>query len=135
MLLLNIMKTNNAHVFWVGSHLEKQNLSKLDKCASKAFSFPALSTHWTVQQFTVGGTSGGLYSNILLQAGSPAIRSDQAAQDLIHPDLETLHGQRLQNPSELPVPMLHCKKVPPLHIPTKICLFNHRNSSSDNFLP
>lgn len=112
------MKANN--VFWAGSHLEKQNLSKVDKGASKAFSFPVLSTHWMVSQFTVGETSGGLYSNILLQAGSPAIRSDQVAQGFIQSDLETLHRQRLHNSSELPVPTLHCEELPPLHIPTEM---------------
>lgn len=95
---------------------EQQNLGKLDKGDSKAFSFLVLSTHWTVWPFTVGETLGDLCSSILLQAGSPTIRSDQVAQGLIQSDLETLHGH---NPSELPVPLLLCEEVPPYTYPQK----------------
>jgi len=40
-----------------------------------------------IWQFRLEGTSGGLFSNLLIKAGS-ALRSDQVAQDVIQPGLE-----------------------------------------------
>ena len=42
------------------------------------------------------GTSGGLWSNLLLKVGA-ALRSDQVAQGFIQSGLENLQGPRLQN--------------------------------------
>ena len=53
------------------------------------------------------GPSGGLWSNLLLQAGS-AVSIDQVAQGLVHQSTENLQGQRLYNLIEQLVLVLDC---------------------------
>lgn len=52
-------------------------------------------------------------SNLLLQGGSSAMRSDQVTQGLIQSGIEILQGWRLHSLSEEPVPVMDCEEVSP----------------------
>lgn len=103
---------------------EKQNLGKLDKGASKVFSFLVLSTHWTVWPFTVGETLGDLCSSILPR---------QDHQPLGQTKLPRAWFSLILKPSMGTTPvssLFHCfsvRKSPLTH--------THRNVSSSTEIP
>lgn len=61
------------------------------------------------ESFRREGTLGGLYSNLLLTAGS-ALRSDQAAQGFSWSVFKDLRGWRLHNRAGQPATLLGCPR-------------------------